>query len=197
MEKIRMFVKDLKNSCIKHFYDVILMEKDGTRALNISIGDKEAEYIALFIDKIPSPRPLTYDVFVQILNEFSLQFREVVINRFFDGNFYALAIVECGKQEKKFDIRPSDAINLALRTDCPIYITQEIMDIAGFDYSSFFKDLFVTQAEQTQEDIDNISIFGINMLQDLLKDAIEKEDYITASILRDKIKDMINNQGTE
>ncbi len=188
MGKIRMIVKDLKNSRIKLFYDMILLEKNGARALNIAIGEHEANNISIFLDKINPPRPLTYDVFKTILEKFSLTLKEVEITKFFEGNFYANAVFTNGEKEENFDMRPSDAINLALRFDCPIYASEEIMNIAGFDYAKFFP----TEGNNsnTLEDINNMSIFGINMLQDLLKDALEKEDYITASILRDKIKDL-------
>ena len=189
-----MIVKDLKASRIKTFYDIILLEKDGARALDISIGEQEADNIAVFIDKISSPRPLTYDVFKTIMDKFSLKLKEVIINKFFDGNFYALAVIDDTNKEETFDMRPSDAINLALRCDCPIYATKEIMDIAGFDYCKFFSENVIEASGSTIDNIDNLSIFGVNMLQDLLKDAIEKEDYITASILRDKINKLENEE---
>ena len=179
-----------------YFYDLILAEDNGTRILNISIGETEAENIAFFLDKLQSPRPLTYDLFVSVLDKFNIVLQEVTINKFFDGNFHADACF-CGQDKVlSFDMRPSDAVNMALRSDSPIYATEEIMNIAGFDYNKYFSLNMTDNISGTIENIDNLSIFGINMLNDLLKDALEKEDYLTASLLRDKIQS-INKENNE
>ena len=193
MGRIRMIVKDLKSSKIKGFDNLVLLEADGSRALNISIQSSVADSIAIIMDNICAQRPIIYDTFKQVLQDFSLQLQEIEINKFFEGSFYATASIFDGKNARKFDVRPSDAINLALRCDCPIFATKEILDEVGFDYCKFFSTKIKTEQMNTIGDIDNLSIFGVNMLQDLLKDAIEKEDYITASILRDKINEEISN----
>ena len=129
---------------------------------------------------------MTYDLFVSVLDKFNIVLQEVTINKFFDGNFHADACF-CGQDKVlSFDMRPSDAVNMALRSDSPIYATEEIMNIAGFDYNKYFS-LNMT---------DNISGTIENMLNDLLTDALEKEDYLTASLLRDKIQS-INKENNE
>ena len=188
MKKIKMIIKDLKASRINLFYDIILLEEDGSRAIDISVGEKEAESMAIYMDKLAIPRPLTYDVFIDIMDKFSLSVKEIVISDFFEGNYSSSVLISDGKNEKQFDMRSSDAINLALRTDCPIYVYENILDVVGFDCCKLLTESSFNVSASTIENIDNLSVFGINMLQDLLKDALEKEDYITASILRDKIK---------
>ncbi|MBO6118659.1 MAG: bifunctional nuclease family protein [Bacteroidales bacterium] len=190
MDRIKMIVKDLRESKIKNFYDLILLEEDGARAVNISIGESEAGNMAVFLDNIPVPRPLTYDIFNDILKKYNVQIKEVVINNFYDGNFYANIVTEHNGEKQSFDIRPSDALNMALRAGCPVFSLPNVIEDAGFDYCKLFFEDTMTPSEETIENIDNLSIFGINMLQDLLKDALAKEDYVTASILRDKINNL-------
>jgi uncharacterized protein len=192
MEKVKMFVKDLKQSHVDQFYDLILLENDGARAINISLGEKEADGIAMFLDSITPPRPMMYDILIGVMDRFALNVEQVVLSKFIDGYFFAYVVISNGEKTEQIDIRPSDAINLALRTNCPIYANEEILEQVGFDYCT------VLDSEQAEEDVpletnlEELAAFGVNMLEDLLKDAIEKEDYITASLLRDKIKKLSN-----
>lgn len=187
-----MFVKDLKQSHVDQFYDLILLENDGARAINISLGEKEADGIAMFLDSITPPRPMMYDILIGVMDRFALNVEQVVLSKFIDGYFFAYVVISNGEKTEQIDIRPSDAINLALRTNCPIYANEEILEQVGFDYCT------VLDSEQAEEDVpletnlEELAAFGVNMLEDLLKDAIEKEDYITASLLRDKIKKLSN-----
>lgn len=182
-----MFVKDLKRSQIKQFYDLILLETDGARAISMSLGEKEADSIAMFLDSITPPRPMMYDIFIGVMEKFALKIENVTLSKFIDGYFFAVVVISNGKRKEQIDIRPSDAINLALRTNCPIYANEEVLKDVGFDYCYFLD----CEAEDTDlpldNDLEDLSAFGLNMLKDLLKDALEKEDYITASLLRDKI----------
>lgn len=193
MKKVKMFVKDLKQSHVDQFYDLILLENDGARAINISLGEKEADGIAMFLDSITPPRPMMYDILIGVMDRFALNVEQVVLSKFIDGYFFAYVVISNGEKTEQIDIRPSDAINLALRTNCPIYANEEILEQVGFDYCTFL------DSEQAEEDVpletnlEELAAFGVNMLEDLLKDAIEKEDYITASLLRDKIKKLSNN----
>lgn len=190
MNKIRLLIKDIRPSRIDLFYDILLVCENSNKVLNISIGKAEAESMAICLDEIKAPRPLTYDVFCNIMQEYSLLLKEVVITNFLDGNYYAKAVfIDGDGNEKSFDMRPSDAFNLALRYACPIYATEKVIEEVGFDYQSYCEDI----AHQTEEDEEryireNLSSFGINMLKDLLQCAVENEDYKTASILRDRIK---------
>lgn len=201
MDRVEMVVRDISPSRMDLFYDILLVEKEGSRALNIPIGEHEANNMALFMDDILTPRPMTYDTFQSVLEGFNIELVEIIINRFFDGNYFALAIFsDQNKQTKTIDIRPSDAINMAFRANAPIYASEQVLKDVSFNSDDYFNE------QISQEDItynaevlsnNNIEAFGINMLKDLLKDAIAKEDYDTASMLRDRIKEISSTQGFE
>ena len=193
MEKIKVCVKSLRASRIKMFYDLVLQEEQGNRAVNISIGENEADNIAVYIDRLQTVRPLIYDVFCNTLQLFGLSLKEVMITDFYDGTYTASAVFSNGTQTQTLDIRPSDAVNLALRSNSPLYVSENVMQQTGFDYTAYYNENIGKQMQSDIENIDNLSIFGVNMLQDLLKDALDKEDYITASLLRDKINDLEQN----
>lgn len=201
MDKVEMVVRDISPSRMDLFYDILLVEKEGSRALNIPIGENEANNMALFMEDILTSRPMTYDTFQSVLEGFNIELVEIIINRFFDGNYFALAVFsDKNNQTKTIDIRPSDAINMAFRANAPIYASEQVLKDVSFNSDDYFNE------QVSQEDIpystdvlsnNNIEAFGINMLKDLLKDAIAKEDYDTASILRDRIKEISSAQGFE
>lgn len=201
MDRVEMVVRDISPSRMDLFYDILLVEKEGSRALNIPIGEHEANNMALFMDDILTPRPMTYDTFQSVLEGFNIELVEIIINRFFDGNYFALAIFsDQNKQTKTIDIRPSDAINMAFRANAPIYASEQVLKDVSFNSDDYFNE------QISQEDLtfntnilsdNNLEAFGINMLKDLLKDAIAKEDYDTASMLRDRIKEISSTQGFE
>lgn len=201
MDRVEMVVRDISPSRMDLFYDILLVEKEGSRALNIPIGEHEANNMALFMDDILTPRPMTYDTFQSVLDGFNIELVEIIINRFFDGNYFALAIFsDQNKQTKTIDIRPSDAINMAFRANAPIYASEQVLKDVSFNSDDYFNE------QISQEDLtfntnilsdNNLEAFGINMLKDLLKDAIAKEDYDTASKLRDRIKEISSTQGFE
>ena len=193
-----MLIKNIQPSRIELFYDVVLVEKDGEKALNISVGKPEAESMAIFIDNIKTPRPLTYDVFCNIMQEYSLLLREVVLTKFLDGNYYAEAsFVDCDGNSKRFDMRPSDALNAALRYSAPIYALDSLINEAGFNYADYFDNIIQESFEQDNYSKEKLSDFGLNVLKDLLRDALEKEDYKCASMLRDRINAIRKNSKKE
>lgn len=184
-----MTIKDLRVSRIDFFYDLLLVDEENIHAISISIGKHEAENMAVFMDKLSAPRPLTYDSFCSVLQFYHITLQEVVINKFLDGNYYAVCVFSNQDGEKKeFDIRPSDALNLALRYDCPIYVLEKVIREAGFNAQTYFEEKRREQIEKEMTTLENMSEFGIYMLKDLLNDAIEKEDYKRASMLRDTIR---------
>lgn len=203
MEKKKIVIKDLRPSKIDGFFDILLIEEEGTRALNISIGEAEAKHIAIFLDNISTPRPLTYDNFIKIMQSFDIIIQEAVVTKFVDGTYYATIVCLNEKDDKQesFDIRPSDAINLALRYHCPIYASENILNDVGFDYKKYFNDMIKETTNDKQKSclssIEDMSIWGLNMLEDLLNDAIQREDYQAASILRDKIKELNDKEDKQ
>jgi hypothetical protein len=107
----------------------VLLLKDGTgrRALPIYIGPDQASAITSVLEhKIP-PRPTTHDVLINTLDAWDLTLNKVVIHTLRDNTFYAVMVVTQGEQKREIDTRPSDAIALAVRANCPIWVMEEVL----------------------------------------------------------------------
>ncbi len=163
-------------------YALLLKEIDGERQLPIIIGQFEAQSIALEMEGIKPPRPLTHDLIKNIIDALGLEVTDVVINDLREGTFYATITVD-GQQ---IDSRPSDAIALAVRCGIPIYVTEKVMQEAAF--------LPESEEEQEGESLRQIGRqvddkeSKLNFLRKQLKEAVEREDYETAARIRDAIR---------
>ena len=128
--EIEMKVKGLVVDPISKMPIVVLEDAQGDRMLPIWIGVFEANAIALKIEDIPTPRPMTHDLIKNFLNEFNLEVKRVIVNDVRDNTFYAE--IECINQGQlvAIDSRPSDAIALALRLQAPIFVTEDVIQKA-------------------------------------------------------------------
>ncbi|WP_017294156.1 bifunctional nuclease family protein [Geminocystis herdmanii] len=107
----------------------IVLLKDATerRALPIYIGQDQARSIIGALEHQPTPRPITHDLMVNIFRAWNLKLDKVIISTLQDNTFYALLCMKMGKKEKNIDCRPSDAIALAVRYNCPIWVMEEVI----------------------------------------------------------------------
>jgi bifunctional DNase/RNase len=110
---------------------LLLREREGERVLPIGIGPLEAQAIAMPLQGVRPPRPMTHDVFVEVITTLGGHLRRVELTALQDNTFYARAILEQTGQEQSIDIRPSDAIALAVRTETPILVSEDVLDAAG------------------------------------------------------------------
>ena len=190
MEKIKLDIIGMSYSQSQSgAYALILGEHDGNRRLPIIIGGFEAQAIAIELEKIRTPRPLTHDLFKSFAEAYHITVSEVVINKFSEGVFYAKLVCTDGKHEQEVDSRTSDAIALALRFSCPVYTYESIMVAAGILMEEE-AELSKTEEQKIETDSgEQISYhdFSADELKDLLKGAIENEDYEKASRIRDEI----------
>ena len=158
-------------------YAVLLKENDSDLVLPILVGSFEAQSIALALEVVTTPRPLTHDLICDMIKKIDAELISVNISQLNDGVFYAkLKLMGSGFGTKIIDARPSDAISIALRLNAQIYVTPEIINEAGVN----------------KKDI-NESIkpkYSIEDLELKLKKAVEKEDYEKAAKIRDKIKEL-------
>ena len=116
-------------------YALVLSQIDGTKRLPIIIGTSEAQSIAIEIENLVPPRPLTHDLFVSVLKAFEIKLKEVYIYRFEEGVFSSnLILVGNDGAEKVVDSRTSDAISIALRSQAPIFVAQGVLDKAGVEF---------------------------------------------------------------
>ncbi len=194
MKKILLDIKGLTLSQTQSGAFALLLEEVGSnRRLPIIIGTFEAHAIAIEIEKIKPTRPLTHDLFKSFALAFDIELREVVINKFQAGVFYAMLVCHDGKREVEIDSRTSDAIALALRFGCQIFTYEHIMSEASILIED---DNVESTSDTTEGDPDVMQEFtdaNLSVLEDLLQKAIEEEDYEKASQIRDEIKKMKRN----
>ena len=172
-------------------YAVLLQEKDGTRSLPIIVGSSEAQAIALYLEGVDMPRPMTHDLLINVLEILDSEINRVSIARMDSGTFFAeIELTNAQVGEKiVIDSRPSDAIAIALRTLTPIYVSDEVMDRAGID--NFSTESQVTEPimskELTKETSEETVLENLN---EALEKAITEEEYEMAARLRDRIKQL-------
>ena len=168
-------------------YALILAEEKGNRRVPIIIGTPEAQSIAIFLENLRPPRPLTHDLFVSFLQLINIKLKEVNIYKYEEGIFFSEMIFNDGKKDIFLDSRTSDAIALALREGAPIYIANDIMkDVSIEPEEEDMGDYTEQTAQQQIVPLDNLSP---EKLQKVLKEAIMTENYEKASYIRDLLNE--------
>ena len=133
--RIKLKVLGLTYSQVqKGAYALVLAEENGPRRIPVVIGVSEAQSIAISLEGIVPPRPITHDLFVSFSHGFGIRLKEVCIYKFENGVFSSEMLFDDGTREIRIDARTSDAIAIALRTRSDIYVMQDIIDEAGFVY---------------------------------------------------------------
>lgn len=159
---------------------IILKEKEGDRTLPIVIGEYEAQSIALALEDLKPPRPITHDLTVNLLDSVGVNIESVIISELKENTYYAIIRLQKDLETMEIDARPSDAIALAVRLGTDIFVNETVMDQAAYipeDKDSDDKNyLFKSAAENIDE------------LKEQLKKAVENEDYEKAATIRDQIK---------
>jgi uncharacterized protein len=176
-------------------YAILLKEINGNRRLPIIIGAFEAQAIALEIEGIKPPRPLTHDLLKQVLDNLGAAVMEIVIDELRENTFYAKIVLEVSALTNEVDARPSDAIALAVRTQSPIYVAEKVMEAAAFlpsEESGKEERLSQESAVNEKEEVPKTKEAKIASLQNKLKDAIAAEEYEKAAKLRDDIQRLTN-----
>lgn len=110
---------------------LLLKEREGERVLPIGIGLLEAQAIAMPLQGVKPPRPMTHDVFADVIANLGGHLRRVEVTDLTDNTFHARLTIEQSGQERAIDIRPSDAVALAVRTETPIFVAEAVLDQAG------------------------------------------------------------------
>jgi len=176
-------------------YVLILGDKNSQRKLPIVIGSAEAESIAVGIDKQHNGRPLTHDLFLRFAKEFDIEIKEVVINRFREGVYYAMLVCQQGGELTMVDSRPSDAIAIAVRCGCNISAYETVMNEASIIMEDFEQEEANEMTGGTATPINkgnaepNYDMMTVPELEDLLQEAVDNEDYQKAAQIRDLIRD--------
>ena len=201
-DKVRLHVKGLTYSERPTGAYALLLESEGDkRKLPIVIGAFEAQSIAIALDKMTRPpRAMTHDLFASVMESHHIKLTEVLIRDLQDGVFYAVLVFAKGDDVRMTDARPSDAIALALRADCPIYAHQSVMDKATMDESEAKvaaanrdespEEVAMDSEESALETAETqraLSQASPETLEDLLHRALEHEDYELAARIRDEL----------
>lgn len=176
------------NQTVVGTYGLVLSEEAGNRRFSVMIGEPEAQSIALKLNNKKSPRPLTHDLIHSILNLFDSKLEKILIYNMVNDVFYSELHILNGDKQIIIDARTSDAVALAVRSDSPIFIKSEILDIVGTQFE-------VVENEKEEESVDaekltaeELNNFSLTDLEELLKMAISEEKYELAVNIRDSIK---------
>lgn len=172
-------------------YAILLKELEGHRRLPIIIGAFEAQAIALEMEGIKPPRPLTHDLLKQITDNLGAIVNEVIIDELRENTFFAKIIIEVSGLTQEIDARPSDAIALAVRAEAPIYVASAVMDTAAFipseeDEIEEINSGISPESKKNKKPVSKET--KLAAMHDKLREAIEKEEYERAAIIRDDIK---------
>lgn len=172
-------------------YIVILGRSEDKIRIPIIIGASEAQSIAIALEKVTAPRPLSHDIFGTLTREFNIEVKEVVIYEYNEGVFLAKLICKKEEMVKEIECRPSDGIAIALRMDIPIYTYQYIFDEAGVSIEDKKAAQQKRKMEEEEKPIDELNE---KQLQKRLKKAIEAENYELAAQINERIKALTNKE---
>jgi bifunctional DNase/RNase len=187
MQKIELEIVALSHSITQsNSYAVILGEVNGLRRLPIVIGGFEAQAIAVALENMHPSRPLTHDLMKNFMTAFNLQLQEVYICDLQEGIFYSKLVCFNSNDTIEIDSRTSDALALAVRFGCPVYVYEHILDQAGLTNEKSDKVDMPATITKTSErsDLAKLSLAELNQL---LSEVLEQEDYIRAIDIRDEI----------
>ncbi len=195
MDKIKLNVLGISYSQTQTgAYALVLTEEDGDRRIPIIVGGFEAQSIAIQLEGLNPPRPLTHDLFHNFAKAFHINLLEVIIYKLEEGVFFSQLICDNEKEKIVVDARTSDAIALALRFKCPIFTTEEIMKRSGIklefekeEKGAGKKPTFSEKISIEEEPESAYKEIDTKKLKSMLKDAVSKEDYEKASLIRDEI----------
>jgi bifunctional DNase/RNase len=187
MQKIELEIVALSHSITQsNSYAVILGELNGLRRLPIVIGGFEAQAIAVALENMHPSRPLTHDLMKNFMTAFNLQLQEVYICDLQEGIFYSKLVCYNSNDTIEIDSRTSDALALAVRFGCPVYVYEHILDQAGLTNEKSDKVDMPATITKTNDrsDLAKLSLAELNQL---LSEVLEQEDYIRAIDIRDEI----------
>ncbi|HEY4800532.1 MAG TPA: bifunctional nuclease family protein [Bacteroidia bacterium] len=196
MKKVKLDIIGLSYSQTQAgAYALVLGEAKGKRRLPIIIGGFEAQAIAIQLEKMTPSRPLTHDLFKNFADTFKIALKEVIIYNLVEGIFYAKLICDDNEKEIEIDARTSDAIALAVRFECPIYTYEFILSAAGIILEDQPKEEGLSSAaieepvekKSSSKDDKDLTKKSTEELKEMLKKAIDGENYERASRIRDEL----------
>lgn len=190
MEKVKLSILGISyNQTKSGAYALILSEEGGKRRIPIIIGGSEAQAIAIHLEGLKPPRPLTHDLFVSFSEAYNIAVQEIFIYKMTDGVFYSEILFDDGKNRIRVDSRTSDAVALAIRFSAPIFIDRKVIDAAGLEIEVQEEDIDVSgeSSEDIFEEEVKITSLTDEELQIALQESVKDENYELAGILQEEI----------
>lgn len=187
--KIEMDVMGITYSQIQSgAYALLLKQRDGDLRVPIVVGVPEAQSIAMRLEHVIPPRPLSHDLMVSMFHAFGISLDEVLIYKFSEGVFMSKLKLSTNDQDLELESRTSDAIALALRTNSPIYTTQEVLDKTGFLIKDGEQGKVAVKPKRTLSDM------TVDELQKKLNRAVALEKYELAASIQKAINEKLGNE---
>ncbi len=188
MKKIKLEITNLSYSQTQSkAYALVLSESEGTRRLPIIIGNFEAQVIAIELEKMTPSRPLTHDLFQSFASLVNANIKEVIITNLLEGVFFSKIVIDYQDMTFEIDARTSDAIAIAMRAKAPIYVFENILDMAGIELNDDLIPMEVQTDEPTPDNSNPLHSYTLKELEAKMEEAIRVEDYEVASQIRDEI----------
>jgi bifunctional DNase/RNase len=179
---IAVYVERVTLDTSSNRFVIILRDDIYNRWLPIVVGPAEAQAIALQLENVTPPRPMTHDLMRNLLQALKVDIAKVVVNDLRDNTYFATIDFRTNGSESEIDARPSDAIALALRTQAPIFVDEEVMKKAGIS-----EEIDTIEPEVDEEELKALRVE--------LQKAVKEERYEDAATIRDKINELAVKLG--
>ena len=172
-------------------YAVMLKEVEGERQVPIVVGSNEAQAIAMAIEGIEMPRPMTHDLMLEIIHSLDVDIKHIIISDIRNGTFFAkITMSTLASGDVTIDSRPSDAIAIGLRSMVPIFVEEVVFDSVGvIEQPEPESEESLQEVTQIMEPLTS-SEDMLDNLNEALDRAVEEEEYEVAARLRDRIKEI-------
>lgn len=190
MKRIKLKVMGISYSQTQSgAYALLLIEDEGERRIPIIIGGFEAQAIVIKLENLEPPRPLTHDLFKTFADHFGVAVVEVEIYKLEEGVFYSKLLCNNGDRELSIDSRTSDAVAIALRFGCPIYIQEDILERAQITAAPpDTETISEPGGTETTKVGSKYGTYTEDELTRMIDEAVKTEDYEKAASIRDELE---------
>lgn len=195
--KVKLRVQGLTNSQMQSGAYALILSEDGPRRIPVIVGVSEAQSIAIALEALRPPRPLTHDLFVRFANAFQIRLSEVLIYKFEDGIFYSEMVFSDGINEIRIDSRTSDAVAIAIRMKADIYTFESIIQKCGIVLDErnspekegpiLSKNLNPDEIEDNSKLQEWLQLLENDEIEERMEDAIREENYEFAKIYKEEL----------
>lgn len=194
-DRVKLKVMGITYSQIQNgAYALVLAEENGDRRIPIIIGTAEAQSIAIRLEHLTPPRPMTHDLFASFAQGFGIRLCEVFVYHYEEGVFSSELLFDDGTRQIRIDSRTSDAIAIALRTQSPIYTTEKIINEAGIVLQEEPNEK-KTESDHPASKHKRFEEYSTKELKTQLEEAIHIEAYEKAALIQQELKKREQNQG--